>query len=234
MLRKHVAVMGNLVITRVHVIHYLNKAFAYGNGNITLRTVLSTITYPLTGADEDSDSQKLFHSMDHARSGTDSKNGTVYFTAYKDRSSLAESLLDILPAYLVFRMGRQYAQAVLHEGKIEECPKVTWDSPDYATWKGTWRTEEDQQLDDMLEEDMGIEFCIEGIEDIVTTEQQKQTKKDFRTSEEMSFSSYNTHLNGHRPQQPQQQEVTASADDQDALAPEFTTGGQLEESEEVM
>ena len=234
MLGKHVAIVNNLVLMRVTTISTLNELVNTGHGKECLRTVLGTITYPLCPP-QDSTPQKLFHSMDFATSGSDARSGVVYFTAYKDRADLAERLLDILPAYLVFRMGHTFATKVLHEGKLQECPEVHRDSSDYSTWQGTWTTEEDAQLDAILDEDMGIEICIEGLDDVMEAEASQEGPRTFRTTDEMSFNSYKTALTGQRSKPSPQQAATASADDDDtALSAESTSGGQMSEGDSVV
>ena len=103
--------------------------------------------------------------MDYATHGNDAQNGTVYLTAYHDRLNDAESLADILPAYMNFHMG-QSTQRWFRPDHCDVIQDVTFtmDPENDDLWTGTWTTSDDENLHDINEEDLGRGVSFEGMQ----------------------------------------------------------------------
>lgn len=199
MLRKHQAVVNSLELSKTTSINFLDDKIQIGDKARSLRDILQELTFPLLPKEGSTKKPKLlFHTMDKASSGKDKVNGVTYFTAYKDRFELADKLVSILPAYIIFRFDHATAKAWFSAQAIDDCPSIVWGSsnPDipalsYAEWDGTWQTEEDQQFQDLLDEDIGIELQLDGL-DIVSLDEDKT--KVIMDNDDQSFVSFNTTL----------------------------------------
>ena len=230
MLNKHVAVISVLVLIRTYKISYLDKKLNSGNGTTTCREILQSLTFPLQPKPGEA-TRPLLHSVDHATSGNDKKTGVVYITTYKDRADLAERLIDILPKYLAFRFDHKLAQQCIHSQHYDECPSITWGTSSFADWDGTWSTTEDAQLQSLLDEDLGFEIELEGMENILLPPGPTEPVKQ---ADDHSFTSFGTVLRGNnRSNSPQQQDEATSADDSSAQSTGSTTGGQVGEGGEA-
>lgn len=166
-LRKHQAILSSCKVAKSSDISNLTNPVDIEGKQYTLLDILHTLTYPLCPA-EGTKSSPLFHCIDRASSGRDMSQGIVYFVAYKDRFEIVEKLVAVLPQFIEFRFNRQVAEKFFHLIAIEDCSSVTWECSDqnqsYATWTGNWTTQEEEQMLDLLEEDMGIKIQLDNLE----------------------------------------------------------------------
>ncbi len=214
MTRRHQGVQTALLLSRTTDIAYLDTPTKIGNAEYTLRQLLQKETFPLVPAKGEK-AAALFHSMDRAQSGRDKGQGVTYFTYQKNRANVAEKLVSILPAFITFRYSEAVTRAFFHDTAIEDCPEITWvctEENNPNSWTGDWRTEEDEQLAEMCNEDIGFEFDLSEMD---TTETTKETVIDI---DNLSFASFNTHLNGGRRTKHQHVGQATQADDQGAFA----------------
>ena len=119
----------------------------------------------------------LFHTVDYAAAGMDLTNGDVYLTAYNDRKDIANSLVQILPAYITFRYGEEVAKQWFHHMSLDIIRDVTFNYDEEGNWLGTWKTSEDDQNDALLNEDMGFDLQFEGL-DLLEDTQETHTTDD--------------------------------------------------------
>ena len=195
MLKKHQAIIKQLKTMKTYGVRDLDVDLD-GNKKAktsTLRQILLQLPYPLYSSDIKIPKKRLFHSVDYAASGQDAKKGAVILTAYKDRAVLAEKLVDILPQFLTFAYGYDTTKKFMTHQAIQDCPEIEWDSPTYAEWKGTWTTEEERQMKALFEEDMGVAIQMEGLEIL---QQDAREADRIRTTDDESFASFGTHLQG--------------------------------------
>ena len=222
MLKKHQAVILNLDLHRVTSIKYLDKPVSIGSNEYSLRQILQLLTFPLRPTEEQT-SEPLLHSVDYATDNKNAAKGVVYVTAYKDRSELAGKLMEVLPAYLVFAYGRTIANQMVHSSALHECPTVDWGTDSLSDWNGNWQTEEEQQLQVILDEQMGnTEFHIENL-DLVSDD----NNEHIITAENQSFATYGSALIAHG-NQPQSEDEATLTGEPDAQLHKSTTGGLAE------
>jgi hypothetical protein len=108
----------------------------------------------------------LFHTVDYPTSGPDVGKGVIYFTAYHNQSDIGERLVAILPAYVQTFEDKQAAKQWFHAGTLQSLGEVFFGYDDEGNWDGTWHTAEDYLTQDILDEDMGIEFDFDNLDDL--------------------------------------------------------------------
>jgi hypothetical protein len=158
MLRKHQANVQSLSVFKLYDLQAMDIVQKIQNRNYTLRQALLDIPYPLFS--DDDASSKLYFSVDYAPTGRDRAHGVVYLTAYHDRKHLAEQVTENLPAYLSKALAKKWCypstQEIINEIKFPE--------DDEGNKTGEWSTIEDKRVQDMLDEDMGVELDFSGME----------------------------------------------------------------------
>jgi hypothetical protein len=180
MLKKHQAVVSSLKLLRTEEIKNLDTpalinmtedayeahadAMATSTANAdgkktTLRKVLMELTFPLAPKDGQKVT-KLFHSVDFATTGP-TAGLEVLLTAYDDRIDVASSLVSILPAYIEEFYGQEAVEAWFNH-QVEEI-KVDFDYDHTCSWTGTWTTSDDKINRALLDEDVGINICLENL-----------------------------------------------------------------------
>jgi hypothetical protein len=123
--------------------------------------------------------------VDCPTSSPDVGKGVIYFTAYHNQSDIGERLVAILPAYVqTFGDKQQW----FHAGTLQSLGEVFFGYDDKGNWDGTWHTAEDDLAQDILDEDMGIEFDFDNLDDL------EQQMAVLLTTEDASVSSFGTAL----------------------------------------
>jgi hypothetical protein len=148
----------------------------------------------------------LFHTVDYPSSGSEAGKGVVYFTAYHDQSDIGERLVAILPAFIHQFYDKTAAKAWFHAGALQSLGEVTFGYDMEGNWDGTWHTHEDDLVQDILDEDMGITFTLDSIHDI-----EKAMNDVTLTTDEASFTSFGTALGAKAITQTQQEESVIPA-----------------------
>jgi hypothetical protein len=87
----------------------------------------------------------------------------VSFTAYHDLSDLAERFVAILPAYVNHLVVAKAAKQWFHADSLASLKDVEFLHDDAGNWSGTWKIPEDDLMQDILDEDMNVQFQFEGI-----------------------------------------------------------------------
>jgi len=85
----------------------------------------------------------------------------VYFTAYNDQVDVAERLVGILPAYVAKMVDEAAAKQWFHPDSLHALQSVQFLSDDNGDWDGTWMTPDDELMQDILDEDMGVNMNFE-------------------------------------------------------------------------
>ena len=160
--RKHQAVIDSLSLIKSPDIKQLDEPYDFHGKSLMLRKVLLDLPYPIGKSEEIIG--ELFHTADYAASGDDQRDHIVYFTAYKDRSSIAERLVAILPAYIKYVMEEAAARAWFHPQACQMIHEVEFQTNDDGDWLGTWTTAEDDLNQELLDEDMGFHLQLEGLD----------------------------------------------------------------------
>ena len=163
MLRKHQAVVSSLSLIRSPDIKHLDHPITINNQEYTLRSVLLEIQFPLA-AQEDDVETPLFHTVDFASVNPDRDEGITHFTAYNDRSEIAQQLVAILPAYIDHLVGAQASKEWFHSSALHIRKEVQLVYDESGNWTGTWTTEEDNLNMAILQEDMGVDFSFENLD----------------------------------------------------------------------
>jgi hypothetical protein len=174
--RKHQGVINSLQLISTYDIARMDSPFAQNGTSYTLREFINTFTYPLKPEPDDK-TQPLFHSVDWATKGADA-NSAVYATAYHDRAGLASDLLGILPALVTQFISRRATKEWFHQTAIDACNGVSFDTDETGEWTGNWTTEEDVFQKELIDEDMGIDLQLEGMEILQTQEEFNVTTTD--------------------------------------------------------
>jgi hypothetical protein len=121
-------------------------------------------------------------------SGPDVGKGVVYFTAYHDQSDIGERLVAILPAYIQTFVDNLAAKQWFHTGTLQSLGEVFFGHDDDGNWDGTWHTAEDDLAQDILDEDMGIDFDFDNLDDL------EQQMAVLLTAEDASVVTFGTAL----------------------------------------
>ncbi|KAL3942656.1 MAG: hypothetical protein SGARI_000192, partial [Bacillariaceae sp.] len=163
-LRKHVALMKSIGICKNDEIIELDEVPPSGTPNLTLRQLLLAIPYPIGPINEDDytiPANSLFYSVDNAPGGQDRDRGIIYLTAYNDRMQDAERFLDILPAFIQENWGTQAVDTFLAAGSFCADDQVDFHNDEDGNWKGTWTTQEDSFLQDILQDETMGKITVE-------------------------------------------------------------------------
>jgi len=137
---------------------------------------------------------KLFNSVDVASKGEDAKHGFVYFTTYKDRSDIAKGAVAALPAYVRHLLGDEAVKLWFASPEIGRDIDLGL-TPD-GHWDGSWTTQEDQILTDILDTDVG--FHIDNMQ-LVDQDAETNDIADrtvFLTGDDASLHSFGGELYG--------------------------------------
>ena len=129
----------------------------------------------------------LFHTVDFAANGRDMKAGIVYFTSYKKRADVAQSFVDILPAYIEWKFQRDVVMKWFHPTCLGNCGNVEFICDSEGSWTGHWKTEEDQMNENLFNEDLGMEIHIEGLSMLESSD-----GKQLVTEDELSHHTFGT------------------------------------------
>jgi hypothetical protein len=164
-LQKHKAVIGSLQVHTTQCIKHLDASpqewadrKTGEKSQITLRKVLSSIPASITGSKSTSP-QMLYFTIDFGQSNMDVQNGITIFTSYKNHEPLASSLIQVLPDYVLRFYGETYAKAWFHPNFIPSPEyRATFEVDDNDNWTGIFTTADDNNLNEALTEDLGIEF----------------------------------------------------------------------------
>jgi hypothetical protein len=204
-LKKHAAVVQSLTLFKSTDIKQLDQTMTLQGMDYTLRSILHEFTFPLYPTEYD-EPKALFHTVDYPSSGQEAGKGVVYFTAYHDQSDIGERLVAILPAFIHEFYDKAAAKAWFHAGALQSLGEVTFGYDMEGNWDGTWHTAEDDLVQDILDEDMGITFSLDNIHDIETAMNEVTL-----TTDEASFTSFGTALGAKAITQTQQEESVIPA-----------------------
>jgi hypothetical protein len=181
MLRKHQAVVEALSLFTTTDIKHLDQPIS-SKDKRTLRRIVMEMTFPLIppASPPPNPLPRLIHSIDFASQGEAARNGSVYITFYKDRRSFAESFFPILPAYISSFINPEAAKQWFHPHVRNLFHDVTFVLNDTTgEWTGEWKTSDEDQMEDDLLEDVGIEFDLQGLNLVLEDEKVHATTDDF-------------------------------------------------------
>jgi len=193
--RKHKLVLQSLTLVKAHteeIIQELDKPFQANGTSYTLRDVILDIPFPLV-FDEDT-KYKLFNSVDVASKGEDAKQGFVYFTTHKDRSDIAKGAVAALPSCVRHLLGNEAVKLWFASPEIGRDINLGV-TPD-GHWDGSWTTQEDQILTDVLDMDVGFHIDNMQLVDQTTETDSAADQKVFLTGDDASLHSFGDKLYG--------------------------------------
>jgi len=169
-LKMHQALIQSLTLITSDQIKYLDTQMTIHGEQWTLRKYLCEMTFPLYNPEEEDNIDEeikkpnyMFWTMDWAPSGPDAGR-LVYFTVYNDRAELAQRLVPILPALVNRQFGMEATKKWFQPQAIPIIEEVKLDFDDGGNWQGTWTTQDDEALDDILTEDLGFDLQFDNIE----------------------------------------------------------------------
>ena len=187
-LAKHAAVTNSLSAVHNAEIKGLDIEVKVKDGSLkTLREVIiADISYPLiTEGIEPKSIKQLFFGVDMCTTGPE-KRHVYYLLAYKDRERLATSLSEILPAYCKHFYGEESLKKWFHVQAQSAVDDVTLEFQE-GKWTGKWSTEDDDLLQALADEDMGIQ--IDNLEIL----KDSRTEAPFvATADDLSYKSFKT------------------------------------------
>jgi len=189
--RKHTAVVLKLAAIRVYTIAELDEDVQVSKDlSLSLRKALLTIPWPCNHPDS---SERLFFSVDFASKGRDLEAGATIITAYQDRLTDAESLAEILPAYM-YHLLSPVTKRWFHADAHEVIHDVTFTYDEEGNWTGEWSTSDDDNLQTILDEDLGCGVTIEGLS--IVDEDQDAHRPAIPYADDQSKLSFNTIFGG--------------------------------------
>jgi hypothetical protein len=142
----------------------LDRPVVTNGQEYTLREFLLTLNVP-GESKADGSSRSAFHTVDRSCQGKD-RGKAVYLTTYVDIASYAESLVGVLPALVNALLDKQAALSWFHVDALDAINDVILNHDDDGNWDGTWTTSEDEYGDTILDEDLGFEFDLDGMEEL--------------------------------------------------------------------
>ena len=205
-LKKHAVVIKSLTIIKSSDIKRLDEPFSKNGTSYTLRSLLHDLTFPLIPESESSPSRPLFHTMDYPSNGPDAGKNVIYFTAYHNRAETAERLVEILPAFIHFKLGMEAVKEWCYPESLQTVHEVTFSYDNDGNWDGTWSTAEDEVADVVLDEDMDVKIEVENLLDI-------QSQLVLLTSDDASVGSFGSVSVAHATTPSQQKEAASPAED---------------------
>jgi len=194
-LRKHKLVIQSLTLVKAHteeIIQELNKPHQANGASCTLRDIVLDIPFPLVF---DAETQcELFNSVDVASKGEDANQGFVCFAAHKDHSDIAKGAVAAPPAHVRHLLGNEAVKLWFASPEIGRDIDLGL-TPD-GHWDGSWTTQEDQILTDVLDTDVGfhidnMQFVDPEVEDDSTAD-----RRVFLTGDDASLHSFGGKLHG--------------------------------------
>jgi hypothetical protein len=201
-LRKHSGIVQKLTLITSFDIKELDKPIVTSGQEYSLQEFLLTLNVP--GQNKaDGSPCSAFHSVDRSCQGKD-RGKAVYLTTYVDIASYAESLVGVLPALVTALLYKQAALSWFHVDALDAINDVILNHDDDGNWDGTWTTSEDEFGDTILDEDLGIEFDLDGMEEL-------GNEVVLLTAEDASVQTYGTELGQHASTETQQTGSVAHA-----------------------
>jgi hypothetical protein len=173
----------------------LNRPTITNGQEYSLREFLLTLNVP-GQSKSDGSPRPAFHSVDRSCQGKDSGKA-VYLTTYVDIASYAESLVGVLPALVNAILDKSAALSWFHVDALDALNNVTLNHNDDDNWDGTWTTSEDEFGDTILDEDLGIEFDLDEMEEF-------GNEVVLLTAEDASVQTYGTKMGQRAPTETQQ------------------------------
>jgi hypothetical protein len=162
-LRKHSGIIQKLTLITSFDIKELNGPIVTNGQEYSLREFLLTLNVP-GQSKADGSPCSAFHSVDRSCQGKD-RGKAVYLTTYVDIASYAESLVGVLPVLVNALLDKQAALSWSHVDALDAIKDVILNHDDNGNWDGTWTTSEDEFGNTILDEDLGIEFDLDGMEE---------------------------------------------------------------------
>jgi hypothetical protein len=154
---RHQKVVKSLYIIKVQSILNLDLAIKVNDTELTLRQLILSTPWPFIGPTQD----LLFHSVDFPNVGQrDISENKCWLTCYTDRSSDAEAFAQILPAFAEHRIGFESRRWFTSDSQ-SMISEVHFNSTEDGQWDGTWTTDDDDLLDAINNERVGI--VIDGL-----------------------------------------------------------------------
>jgi hypothetical protein len=175
----------------VEVIQSLDRPFVANGQTYTLRDMILDIPFPLDFTT--TTPYRLFNSVDFASKGKDKSQGFVYFTTYKDCKDVAKGVVAALPAYVRHQLGDEAVKTWFASTEIGRDIELglTLD----GHWDGTWATQEDQILSNILDADVG--FQIDNIDLLAQDEEEDEdARRVLLNADDASYQSFGTALFG--------------------------------------
>ena len=212
MLKKHISVRCSVTSIISSDILDLDVEVTLENGTKTTgRKIFKDIKYP-AHCEDDSNTQKLFFSMDRAMNGRNAGSGAYVFCAYLDRATEAEAMVDVLAAYVIEFVDRKAATKIFTPEAMKEAEDITFLGDDAGNWNGQWVSTDDLEFEEMINEDMGAKLQVEGT-DMVQSDTRRAEADDevFLREDEASVVSNKTAF-GLVSTAPRQQGTAASAE----------------------
>jgi len=137
---------------------------------------------------------KLFNSVDVASKGKDAKQGFAYFTTYKDRSDIAKGAVAALPAYVRHLLGDEAVKLWFASPEIRRDINLGI-TPD-GHWDGSWTTQEDRILTDILDTHVGFHIDNMQLVDQEPEDDSTADRRVFLTGDDASLHSFGGELYG--------------------------------------
>ena len=165
---KHRAVYESLDCQKTTSIKKLDSpaVSASSETKITLRRAIMLETFPLVLKEEETH-KPLYHSVDYIRAGYN--QGSHVLTFYNDRRTTAKAVLNILPAYMAYKHGKEAAEKWFHAVALKDIADVRFNHTLEGEFDRLWTTPDDAVLEGIMEEDMGIDLQIEGLSIVNTS-----------------------------------------------------------------
>ena len=92
------------------------------------------------------------------------EQGLVCFTFYNDRAPEARGIIQIWPAWVVFNLNREAATRWCAPLSLDIIDDVTFGEDDEGNFNGRYSTTTDQETQDIVDEDMGIQLDLSAME----------------------------------------------------------------------
>lgn len=190
--KKHTFVITSLSVIRNYTIAKTDEEVKISDTlSLTLRKALLTIPWPCNNTNS---TERLFFSVDAATKGRDYDEQATILTTYHDRLADAESLAAILPAYRHHFLGMATRRSWFNKDALEIIHDVTFIINDEGNWTGKWSTSDDENLQNILDEDLGCGVTIEGLS--IVDEDQDAHRPAIPYADDQSRLSFNTIFGG--------------------------------------
>ena len=102
----------------------------------------------------------------------------THATAFEDRAEQAEAVMGILPALVQHTFDRPTAQKWFHPMALMDIDDIEFETDDSGNWTGSWRTPDSNAEQMIIDEDLGFNIVLEGLDLLQTTSRPILTTED--------------------------------------------------------